>query len=69
MGTGVLSPEIKWPEQENMDIYIHSPIRLHDVVLNYLSTVMNLPPFFYDDVWGNVVTSPLFLSSAHDGGE
>jgi hypothetical protein len=26
-----------------MDIYIHSPIRLHVVVLNYLSTGTTLP--------------------------
>jgi hypothetical protein len=36
---------LRWPltsdyyrGQENVHLYIHSPIRLHDVVLNYLST-------------------------------
>jgi hypothetical protein len=30
-------------DQENVDIYIHSPIYLHGVVLNYLSTGTTLP--------------------------
>jgi hypothetical protein len=32
--------------QENVNQYIHSHIRLHGVVLNYLSTVATLPFFF-----------------------
>jgi hypothetical protein len=30
-----------------MDLYIHSPIRLHDVVLKWLSTGTNLPYTLY----------------------
>jgi hypothetical protein len=31
-----------------VDLYIHSPIRLHGVVLNFLSTKTTLPlPLFY----------------------
>jgi hypothetical protein len=36
--------------QENVDLYIHSPIRLHGVVLNYLSTGATLP-FTYLFQW------------------
>jgi hypothetical protein len=56
MGTGSSFPGVKadgawnWPltsswcrSQENVDLYIHSPIRLHGVVLNYLSTGTTLP--------------------------
>jgi hypothetical protein len=32
--------------QENLDLYIYSPIRLHSVVLNYLSTRTTLPQFY-----------------------
>jgi hypothetical protein len=54
-----LSPGVKWPECEaehsfptsaeikkNVDLYIHSPICLHGVVLNYLSTWTTLPLLF-----------------------
>jgi hypothetical protein len=48
--TGAISPELKWPGreadhggQENMDLHIHSPIRFHGVVLNWLSTGTTLP--------------------------
>jgi hypothetical protein len=41
MGTGALSPGVKLPgrlqivpRQENVNVYIHSPIRLNGVVLN-----------------------------------
>jgi hypothetical protein len=37
--TNSVEPD-KWM---NVDLYIHSPIRLHGVVLNYLSTEANLP--------------------------
>jgi hypothetical protein len=30
-----------------MDLYIHSPIRLHGVVLNYISTGTTLPSSLY----------------------
>jgi hypothetical protein len=52
---GALSPRVKRPGREadhspqargevkNVDLYIHSPIRLHGVVLNSLSTGTTLP--------------------------
>jgi hypothetical protein len=58
MGTGRFSPGAKRPGREadhsppasaevkeNVDLYIHSPIRLHDVVLNSLGTGTVLPFF------------------------
>jgi hypothetical protein len=57
---GALSPRVKRPGREaehsppasaaevkKMCIYIHSPIRLHGVVLNYLSTGTTLLFYFY----------------------
>jgi hypothetical protein len=55
MGTGALSQRVKRPGREadhtpptsaevkNVDLYIRSPIRLHGIVLNYLSTETTLP--------------------------
>jgi hypothetical protein len=47
---GAFSPEreaestsIEYRGRENVDLYIHSPIRLHDVVLNHLSTRKTFP--------------------------
>jgi hypothetical protein len=37
--------------QENVDLYIHSPILLHDVVLNSLSTRTNVPFFTLASNW------------------
>jgi hypothetical protein len=37
------SPPTSAQDKENVDLYIHSPICLHGVVLNYLSTVATLP--------------------------
>jgi hypothetical protein len=48
-----LPQEVKWPgretdhsltaSEENVDLYMHSPIRLHGVVLNKLSPGTTLP--------------------------
>jgi hypothetical protein len=53
--------------QENMDLCIHSPIRLHGVVLNYLSIGTTLPlTFFFSGVGltspGTAATSGLLYS-------
>jgi hypothetical protein len=59
MGTGALTPGLKRPEREadqwppfivevkNDGAYLHSPIGLHGVVLNYLSTGTTLPSFCF----------------------
>jgi hypothetical protein len=36
------------PSQENLDLYVHSPIHLHGVVLNLLCTGTTLPLFHSD---------------------
>jgi hypothetical protein len=36
-----------------MDLYIHSPIRLHGAVLNYISTGTTLPSLFTVNYRGN----------------
>jgi hypothetical protein len=55
---GSLVGEWSWPltsnkcrGEENVDLYIHSPIRLHGVVLNSLSTGTTLPYYGFSDIF------------------
>jgi hypothetical protein len=50
------------PGQENVDLYIHSPIHLHGVVLNQLSTGTTLPYRlgFFTKIYWNI---PVLLTS------
>jgi hypothetical protein len=42
------SPPASAEVKENVDLYIHSPIRLHGVVLNYFTTGTVLPlPYYF----------------------
>jgi hypothetical protein len=64
MGTGALSPGIKWPGMELtthphlvlklriVELYLHSLTCLHGIVLNYLSTLVALPFYTaYDTIF------------------
>jgi hypothetical protein len=46
--------------RENVDLYIHSPIRLHGVVLNYLSTGTTLPFFTFNGCQEKKLTEKLY---------
>jgi hypothetical protein len=51
-----------------VDLYIHSPIRLHGVVLNFLSTGTTLPYIKHNAMGGGGV-APSILNSAVDTSE